>query len=388
MVLNLPLRPPQSTLAVGQVLSVVQNEPPLNFYFNASAATESFEGTPAYRLSFGDEVVLEGSETDLNGYRDLSGSTCSCTATGYSTATPVSFNACNATYCNYTCSLTLSSTTPSGFYNVTSTILDDAGESSNLNETIYVFEFAIPSPSPTPALRALGGGGVDVLILRPAPSPRPTLAPSPAPSPAAPTPIVEVIEFKDFCFKIEAPEFIDKCSVKGVSAIVENKNPEPKNVVLQFEERKVELRLQAFENKSVSFKVEAPASDGDQTFLLQGEVYYNGEKVATAEKTVKLLWRGLDVCLAVLPTREFVFIAGRQSIAVVDLEAASDVRGASGEVEVFRNGKSVFLDIVDLKDYYYKTSFPVFEKGGYEAKVRVRKGFETLYEKVEKFEIV
>ncbi|MFH1056831.1 MAG: hypothetical protein V1717_03495 [Candidatus Micrarchaeota archaeon] len=378
-------RPVSTSLASGQVLSVVENELPLNYYFNATAANEEYLGTPAYRLSFGQDVILEGSEADENGYSDVTSSICDWTAAGYASSTSVSFTTCNATYCNYTCALTLSESTATGVYNVNSRIIDNADEESSLNATIYVFGFTVP-PS---ALFQGGSLSGDILILRPVPAATPVPAaeatPTPSLGPEGPLEIIE--EFQDYDLRLIVPSFIDKCSVVDAVAVVENKNPQYKEVTLDFEGKRVELKLLPLESKSIYFKIKAPESDGEQTFLVSAFLFESGRKVAEKQKKLELSWKGTDFCITVSPAQEYSAIAGKTSVARAMVEIGTDLDSATLELEADRNEKSAFLDLVDLKGHYYKTSFLVFERGSYQATARVRNGFQTVDEKVEKFEI-
>ncbi|GEM_PF-7025887 len=368
--------------AVGQVLSNVQNEPPSNYYFNADAAAEVFEGKPAFRLSIGQNVVMNGKASDLNGYGELGASTCAWTATAFSSTTAISFNTCNSTDCNYTCSLTLSSSTPAGTYNVTSTIIDTSGASSVLSQLIYVFGFG-------GSTQVGGSRGRDVLILRPAPSvtPSPTAAPAKATPVASPTLIPP--SRGEFGLAIAASDFINKCEVRDAEVIVENNNPSQKSLVLEFEGKSLEMDLQPFEVRSVFFKIKAPKAKGEMTFLMQASLYQNGVKIAEKQKAIKLLWKGLDICVTQTPTREFNFIAGRAGVAKVGLEVATDYSPSTLEIEALKEESEshVFLDLEDTTDGYYASSFDVFESGAYDFKARVRKGFEVLEEKFEKEQI-
>ena len=380
----LGLTRPTSGYATGQVLGVVQNEPPSNYYFNADAATETYGGKPAFRLSIGGTIVMDGKASDLNGYGELvSYSTCTWTATAFSSTTAVSFNTCNSTDCNYTCSLTLSSSTPSGTYNVTSDISDSVA-TSELSQLIHVFEFAVSTGGGSGS----SGSGHDILILQPAPSPKPSQIPSPSPSPSAkPGASIAPTQYKEFDVSIAAPDFINKCEVKEVEVIVSNNNPSRKSVALDFQGRVSEMELQPYEVRSLFYKIKAPKADGETSYALTATLYHNGNAVAQETKAVRLLWHGLDVCITPTPAREFVFIAGRQSEAKVLLEIATDLSPSTLEAEFSQQNNLAFADLIDTADGYHNASFSVFEKGEYGVKVRVRKGFETLQQKFEKAQI-
>ncbi|MEM4255454.1 MAG: hypothetical protein QXR53_03980 [Candidatus Norongarragalinales archaeon] len=372
---------PATGYAVGQVLSTVQNELPSNYYFNADAALEVFDGKPAFRLSLGENMVMSGKASDLNGYGELSASTCVWAANAFSSTTAVSFSGCNATDCNYTCTLTVSSSTPPGTYNITSNIIDTSNAQSQLSQLVYLFEF-------TQSNRGEGssGRGRDILILRPyVPSPTPTTQPT-ATAAASPAPTLEPT-LKEFRLSLAAPDFINKCEVKEVEAIVENNNPSQKSVVLDFEGKSIEMDLQPFEVRSVFFRIKAPKEKGENTYALHAKLYRNGIAIEEKQKVVKLLWKGLDVCVTQAPSSEFGFIAGKNSVARVGLEIATDYSPSTLEIEVFKGESHAFIDLQDTPDGYYESSFKVFEKGEYEFSVRARKGFETVEEKFEKAQI-
>lgn len=388
-ILKMPFKSPNTGFAVGQVLSVVQNDPPNNYYFEAIRANDIYLGTPAYRLDAGQQVILDGKESDANGYADvLTNSKCDWNATAYFTTNTPSFASCNATYCNYTCDLTLSALTPSGYYNVTSTIIDDAGASSALSKLVYVYPFTVV----TPAYNGSGQGG-DVILLGATPTPTPLWLPSPSPSAsitpgASPTPFPTVIPEK-FGLQVVLPEFINKCEIVDAKVIVRNDNDEFKSVNLNFEGRLAALDLMPHESKSVFFKVKAQRLDvmEPKEFVLGANLYYQGAKVASASRNIKLLVKSIDICVTQLPEQRFIPLAGRRSTFKIDLTIATFKKGLTMEVEATKNEDNLFLDLVDPNGHYYDKSFYVYDTGIYDFRARLRDGLNTVDEKLEKVKI-
>ncbi len=386
-ILNVPLparATPATGYSVGQVLGTVQNAPPDNYYFEAVQANDIYQGTPAYRLNAGQNVVLDGKERDANGYSDVSsGSLCTWLNGAFSTTNAPSFNSCNATDCNYTCSLTLSALTPSGYYNVTSDIIDVANADSQLSKTIYVFPFTVTS-------QAVTGSGGDVILLQratPTPRPRPTAAPSASPS-VSPGASASPKPKEQFGLGIAASEFINKCEVSDVMATVDNLNNERESLVLDFEGKLTQFDLAPGESKSFFFKVKAPQDvNSNEVFPLYATLYKDNAKVAESSKNIRLLWTGIDVCVFQTPSEDFIPFSGKKSVFNVDLQVATSQTGFTMVVEVTKDKKNIFLDLVDGNKGYYSVSFPVFEKGLFDFRVRLMRGFEIADEKLEKVKI-
>lgn len=388
-ILNLPLPAravPATGYSVGQVLGTVQNDPPSNYYFEAVQANDIYQGTPAYRLNSGQDVVLDGKERDANGYSDVgSTSLCSWTNGAFSTTNSPAFTSCNATDCNYTCSLTLSALTPSGYYNATSDIIDNAGADSQLSKTIYVFPFTVTSQAVT------GSGGDVILLQRPTPTPRPkpTIAPSASPS-ASPgaSPSASPKPREQFSLEIVSSEFINKCEVSDVMVAVGNLNDARESLVLEFEGKIAQVTLGPGESKNFFFKVKAPQDvNSNEVFALNAGLYKNNVRIAEAHKSVRLLWNGIDICVFQTPTQDFVPISGKKGLFNIDLQVSTSQTGLTMEIEVTKDRKNVFLDFIDANQAHYGASFPVFEKGLFDFRVRLRRGFEIVDEKLEKVKI-
>ncbi len=390
-ILQLPFKTPGTGYAVGQVLGIVQSEPPDNYRFEADAANDVYLGTPAYRLASGQVVSIGGNESDLNGYEDVSAnSQCAWSATGYSTTSVPAFTSCNSTDCSYACELTLSALTPSGYYNVTANITDNAGAYSEKSKLVYVYPFE----AVVAAYTGSGSGG-DVILLRlPTPTPFPGLptpsvaaSASPSASPA-PTGVPTAVPEK-FGLQVVLPELINKCEIADARVVVRNENDASKSVTLEFEGKTASLYLNPRESRSVYFKIRAPrmAVPEAKEFTAAARLYYNARKAAEAEGRTRLLLKSTDICVFQTPEKRFVPLAGKNSTFKIDLVIATYMKGETMEVESTKEGRNLFLDLADPNEYYYDNTFYVFETGVFDFRARLRSGLKTVDEKLEKVRI-
>jgi hypothetical protein len=376
-------------LTSGEVEGNVQNEPPTNLNHTVSNAYEEYGGYPAVRLEYGESVLVEGNETDANGEGDLTSSDCVWDATGFTSTTSISFNSCNATYCNYTCSLAISESTPfDTLYDITTRIIDDGGLTSQLTSSFYLFSpSATPTPTPSGG-QALGGSGGshDVFILIPIPpSGLPELPPV---SPPTPTPTrqpgVTPPPQPGFNFEIKTPDKISRCEVSEAVVEVENSASEEKVFTVEVGSMRREVSLNAGETGKIVFKIRAPQVDEKRDLLFQARLYIDGSPVAVGQAKIELDWEGMHICAEFKPGKVFDPAAGRGSIGEIEFTVVNSQERYSLEVEVLKETKNVFLDLIEPNPPYYSKTVRVFDTGEYLVKGRLRKGFETIEEKVEK----
>jgi len=150
-----------------------------------------------------------------------------------------------------------------------------------------------------------------------------------------------------------------------------------------------EFTLNAWEVRKIIFKIKAPMLDEKLDLLFQARLYMEGIPVAAGQEKIELDWNKFEICASFNPTNEFDSASGRESVGSMELTV---LRGSSEglmlEVELLKGRTNVFLDIADPAPESYSKTIRVFETGEYVVKARLRKGFETVEEKVEKVEAV